>query len=370
MKGLTGRDKQIAQWLALLRVPGIGIATLHRLVRQYTPLDTLFSSPEAAPLSARSRLGLTQINWDKIAEEIAWYDADDKHILLVSDPDYPPLLREINDPPPLLFVYGDKSTLLAWQLAIVGSRNPTVVGKKQAYEFAKCLVQTTAITSGLAIGIDAAAHQGALAGNGATVAVVGTGLDTVYPAQHRRLVDDIIAQGGAIVSEFMLGSTAKAAHFPRRNRIISGLSLGCLVVEAALQSGSLITARMAMEQGREVFAMPGSIHNPLSRGGHQLIKNGAKLVETAMDILEELGSLAAVDDMIVAADDTGQAPTGLDTDYQQLLDHMGYDPIAIDDLTLVSGLTVEATSSMLLLLELQGLVTALSGGRYMRLQAS
>ncbi|MGA7802212.1 MAG: DNA-processing protein DprA, partial [Gammaproteobacteria bacterium] len=213
-------------------------------------------------------------------------------------------------------------------------------------------------------GVDGAAHRGALAAGASTVAVLGTGPDRVYPASHRELAHEV-ASHGALVSEFCPGTPPRPDHFPRRNRLISGLSLGTLVVEAALRSGSLTTARHALEQGREVFAIPGSIHNPLARGCHALIRQGAKLVETAADVLEELGSLAAVEGTPGAAPvppETGS----LTEDYTQLLDLMGYDPISVDHLVECSGLTAEAISSMLLILELRGYVTCGPGGRYAR----
>jgi DNA processing protein len=212
----------------------------------------------------------------------------------VNDGRYPPLLREIPQAPPVLFVHGDPDCLRVPQLAMVGTRNPTPSGRETARQFAAHLAGAgMIITSGLALGIDAAAHQGALAGGGRTIAVMGTSLDRVYPAKHRDLAR-AIAERGALVSELPTGTPALAENFPRRNRLISGLALGVLVVEAALQSGSLITARLALDQGREVFAIPGSIHNPLAKGCHALIRQGAKLVETANDIVEELGALAAV----------------------------------------------------------------------------
>jgi len=217
------------------------------------------------------------------------------------------------------------------------------------------------------MGVDAAAHQGALAGGGKTIAVIGTGLDRVYPAKHAALARDIAASG-AIVSEFPLGTAPRAENFPRRNRIISGLSLGTLVVEAAVQSGSLITARMAMEQGREIFAIPGSIHNPLARGCHQLIRQGAKLVETAEDILEELGALAGVRFLENEESEPHIEKQDTDSDYQVLFEYLGYDPIQIDSVIEKSGLTADAVSSMLLLLELNGQVESFPGGRYARIR--
>ncbi|HDP89853.1 MAG TPA: DNA-protecting protein DprA, partial [Thioalkalivibrio sp.] len=263
------------------------------------------------------------------------------------------------------FVAGEPRLLLTPQLAIVGSRHPTPGGRESAYEFARHLAgHGLTITSGLALGIDAAAHEGALAAPGLTVAVAATGLDRVYPSRHRALAHEI-AEQGALVSEFSVGTGTRAEHFPRRNRIISGLAVGTLVVEAALRSGSLITARLATDQGREVFAIPGSIHNPLARGCHRLIRDGAKLVETAQDILEELDLSPTAGPPEQATD----APTvELDAEYHHLLMCMGYDPVPIDTLVQRSGLTTEAVSSMLLVLELRNLVASLNGGRYERIK--
>ncbi|HFD81242.1 MAG TPA: DNA-protecting protein DprA, partial [Gammaproteobacteria bacterium] len=294
-------------------------------------------------------------------------------ILTLADADYPPLLKATPDPPALLFLHGDADYLLQPQLAIVGSRNPSRDGAALAHEFAAHLARHgLTITSGLALGVDAAAHQGALDGGGATVAVAGTGLDRVYPARHRELAHRIAASG-VLVSEYPPGTAPVAGNFPRRNRIISGLSMGTLVVEAALRSGSLITARAALEQGREVFAIPGSIHNPLARGCHALIREGAKLVETGEDVLEELAPLLRLS----RTDDPGEAslepagepadkPRRLSREYRQLLDCMGYGPISVDQLVERSGLTPDQVCSMLLLLELEDYVVSGSGGRYTR----
>lgn len=362
-------DKQrpLACWLALHRTPGVGPITFARLLTQFGDPEAVFIKPNMAEnISARTRSALLEPDWNKVEQDLAWFDEPDRHIITLQDPRYPALLKQISDPPSLLFVQGDVDLLAQWQVAMVGSRNPSVSGRDTAYEFARYMAQVgLTITSGLAMGIDAAAHQGALAGQGKTIAVIGTGLDRVYPAKHRGLAHDIVS-AGAIVSEFALGTAPRAENFPRRNRIISGLSLGTLVVEAALQSGSLITARMALEQGREVFAIPGSIHNPLARGCHQLIRDGAKLVETAQDILEELGPLAGVQDEEKPTIDLVESEIKLDGDYQILLNHLGYDPIQIDLLIERCRLTADVVSSMLLLLELQGQVESLPGGRYVR----
>lgn len=347
----------------------MGPATFGRLLNQFPNLADLFAQPDLAKgVSDRTRAALHQPDWQKVEQDLVWFEQENRYILTLNDEQYPTLLKQIADPPSLLFIEGDISLLSQWQLAIVGSRNPSPSGRNNAFEFARYLAQgDVAVTSGLAMGIDAAAHEGALAANGKTVAVIGTGLDRVYPAKHSSLARSI-CERGVMVSEFALGTPPLAAHFPRRNRIISGLSLGTLVVEAAIQSGSLITARTAIEQGREVFAIPGSIHNPLSKGCHQLIREGAKLVETAMDIVEELGPLAEVSGLPEA----GVLASGpkheikKDDDYAVLLSCLGYDPIEIDRLVIQSGLTAETVSSMLLLLELDGQVASLSGGRYVR----
>ena len=298
--------------------------------------------------------------------EAAWLAEPNHHLISLADPRYPALLREIADPPAGLYVIGDPDILSATQLGIVGSRNPTPGGSENAHAFAHYLTQSgLTITSGLALGVDAAAHRGALAAGGKTIAVAGTGLDRVYPARHRELAHQIAGQG-ALISEFPLGMPALPANFPRRNRIISGLSLGVLVVEAALQSGSLITARLAADQGREVFAIPGSIHNPLARGCHALIRQGAKLVETAADILEELGPIAQITGLARQTDGVGNITSGLSVEAMALLDCLGFDPTPVDSLIERSGLTPEAVSSMLLVLELQGHVVSAPGGHYNR----
>ena len=359
----------MACWLALHRIPGVGPVTFLRLLDQFVDPQAVFANPKTAQgVSERTRSALLSPDWDQVEQDLIWFSEPNRHIVTFHDPRYPELLKQIADPPSILFVLGDASLLSQWQLAIVGSRNPSASGRDTAFEFARYLAKgEITITSGLAMGIDAAAHQGALAAQGKTIAVIGTGLDRVYPAKHRDLAHDI-TQGGAIVSEFPLGTMPRAENFPRRNRIISGLALGTVIVEAAIRSGSLITARMALEQGREVFAIPGSIHNPLARGCHQLIREGAKLVETADDILEELGALAGIK---IAADtasiQTGNEELQVDADYQILFETLGYDPIEIDLVIERSGLTAEAVSSMLLLLELQGQVESLPGGRYVRI---
>ena len=263
-----------------------------------------------------------------------------------------------------MFVRGNQELLSLPQIAIVGSRNPSALGEETAFNFAKTLSHHGfVITSGLALGIDAASHRGALNAQGYTVAVAGTGLDRVYPARHKELATEIV-NTGVMISEFPPGTTAKANHFPRRNRIISGLCQGLLVVEAAKQSGSLITARMALEQNREVFAIPGSIHNPLARGCNALIREGAKLVETTQDILEELNQYYQQDEKLLPL----ATQSTLDLEQQTLLNRVMFSPTSIDHLVENTGESVEVVSSMLLILELQGYLEATAGGCYMRVK--
>lgn len=286
--------------------------------------------------------------------------------MLAAD-DFPDLLARVADHPPALNVAGDVEALYLPALAIVGSRNPTRGGTDTAYRFAEHLARSGfCIVSGLAQGIDAAAHRGALAAGGKTIAVLGHGLDQVYPPQNAELAAEI-ARSGVLVTEYAEGTPPRRAHFPQRNRLIAGLSLGTLVVEAAVRSGSLITARLAGELGREVFAIPGSIHNPLARGCHRLLRQGARLVETADDILNELAPLLEhlMQNAATTTDVTEQ--TGYDGDYLKLLDALGYDPQTPDELAKKSGLTIDEVSSMLLILELDGAIDALPGGRFSRL---
>jgi len=302
------------------------------------------------------------------AQFSGWADETGHSIIDKSSADYPLLLNQIPGPPDRLYVDGRVDALHLPALAIVGSRNPTRQGRQTAYEFARHLGSAGfCIVSGLAQGIDAAAHEGALDGGATTVAFLGHGVDTVYPESNRKLAERIVA-GGALVSEFPLGTKPRREHFPQRNRLISGLSLGTIVVEAARRSGSLITARLASDQGREVFAIPGSIHNPLSRGCHQLIRQGAKLVESAADIVDELGSL--VDHIATAPDAPAVEEAGFgedDPDYGTLFEALGFDAVSVDELAARSGLTIDQVSSMLLILELEGKIEAQAGGRYSRL---
>lgn len=298
-------------------------------------------------------------------DESEWLQQENHHRIRLGDEAYPELLAGIPGPPDRLYVVGDPEILHLPALAIVGSRNPTSGGAQNAFEFARHLGRTGfCIVSGLAQGIDAAAHRGALAAKAPTVAFLGHGIDRVYPAVNHGLAREI-ARHGALVSEFPLGTAPNRALFPQRNRLISGLSLGTLVVEAARRSGSLITARLASEQGREVFAIPGSIHNPLTRGCHQLIRQGAKLVEAADDIIAELAPLAGhMLQTIDTAISPQEARVEVDEEYVKLLEALGHDPVSADEIVERSGLTIDQVSSMLLILELEGKIEKLSGGRY------
>ena len=369
--------KELESWISLWRVSGVG-------TKYYQTLLSSFNNPAAvfkASALSLKQAGISQNLADTIVDskdsdsakpDLEWLNAaDSHHIITLNCPEYPALLKQIDSPPPLLYIHGNLSIINDPQLAIVGSRNPTQSGITSAYDFAKYLAQTgLCITSGLALGIDGSAHQGALDGNGPTIAIIATGIDRVYPAKHRTLAHKIV-ETGAIISEFPIGTQPRSGNFPRRNRIISGLAHGTLVVEAALKSGSLITARLASEQGREVFAIPGSIHNPLAKGCHQLIRQGAKLVETAQDILEEMSAvidLSEIDQPIVKqSSNTPSAETNTDPEHQILLEKMGYDPIPIDQLVVSTGFKAESIAAMLLILELQNQVSSNGGGTYTRI---
>jgi DNA processing protein len=373
----TSESDDFPYWLALHRAPGIGYRRYQKLLCEFSSPATVFEAGaeqlRAIGLPPESIEYLLNPDWGAVDRDLDWLARTGNSILTCRDPDYPALLKAIPSPPALLFIHGDPDYLTQPQLAIVGSRNPSHDGRSLAADFAAHLAgRGLTITSGLASGIDAASHQGALRAGGGTIAVSGTGLDRVYPARHRELAHQI-AENGVLVSEFPPGTGPLAANFPRRNRIISGLSLGTLVVEAALRSGSLITARAALEQGREVFAIPGSIHNPLSRGCHSLIREGAKLVENGDHILEEIAALIPVSatqsDRESASEqrpEKKQESVKLASEYLQLLDFMGFQPVSIDQLVERSGLTPEQVSSMLLVLELEDHIVGGAGGRYTR----
>ncbi|MDH3325396.1 MAG: DNA-processing protein DprA [Gammaproteobacteria bacterium] len=372
---------QLKYWLALNRTPYIGPVSFRSILEVVDSPQDVFDNINAITkqvnLNARSLAYIKNPDWDAIDEELAWADSPKNHIITINDSRYPRLLSEIHDAPPLLYVHGNADILNRPQLAIVGSRNPSPSGKDCAFQFAKYISeQNIIITSGLALGIDYESHRGALAAQDAsgkqakskTIAIIGTGLNRVYPARHRQIAHDIVDAGGTLISEYPLDTPAKKENFPKRNRIISGMSMGVLVVEAAQQSGSLITARCAGEQGREVFAIPGSIHNPLVKGCHSLIRQGAKLVEKAEHILEELPHMRPLqlktdtDDVI----DTNEHQ--LSSECLDILNHLGFEPTPIDTVVQRSGLTPEAVSSMLLVLELQDYVVSLPGGTYSRVK--
>lgn len=364
---MTQTTDNLRNWLVLTHAPGLGPATFHRLLAQRQDptviLESGLSFWQQTGLSKEAIAFLQAPDWQQIEVDLKWAEQERAAIITLEDTAYPDLLREIADPPPVLYIFGDWKLLQSPQLAIVGSRNPTHAGLETAEEFAKYLAQIgLTITSGMALGIDAAAHQGALKGKGHTVAVVGTGLDRVYPSRHKQLAH-AIAEQGVLVSEFPIGTPPLPSNFPRRNRIISGLSMGVLVVEAARQSGSLITARMALEQGREVFAVPGSIHHPLAKGCNELIRQGAKLVEKAEHILEELAGFAGMVQP-VASELNSEQSLELDEEYQKVLQSVDYAPTSVDKVVERSGLTADTVCSMLLVLELQGFIQALSGGFY------
>jgi DNA processing protein len=312
------------------------------------------------------RAFLTAPDEVELRRDLQWIDSSGARLVLCTDADYPPMLAQTVGAPAVLFVLGSIEALHSPQLAMVGSRNPTAAGRKTAREFAAGFARAgLTITSGLAVGVDAASHEGALVVDGVTVAVFGTGLDAVYPAQNARLAARI-RERGALVSEFPPRTEPSKRNFPRRNRIISGLSHGTLVVEATYRSGSLVTARCAGEQGREVFAIPGSIHSPLSRGCHKLIRDGAKLVEVAEDVLSEL-QIPVQGQRVMAARRRAKTGTPLDKEYEMLLDALGFEPATIDALVERTGLAGDSLASMLLILELEGCVAALPGGRYDRI---
>lgn len=351
-------DASLASWIVLSQIPGLGNEGLRRLLQAFGSPDSVLRA-SVPSLSKFVKLTVANAIVDGIDEsELApiatWLDDPLNCILTIADAEYPQHLLNTADPPLLLYVKGRVDLLNAQSLAVVGSRNATAQGIRNAESFSKSASDAgLCIVSGMAHGIDAAAHLGGLHGIGSSIAVVGTGLDKVYPASNRELAHRL-AQNGTIISEFPLGTPPLAANFPRRNRIISGLSLGCLVVEASLQSGSLITARMALEQGREVFAIPGSIHSPQSKGCHALIKQGAKLVESAQDILEELGYR-------FTAASPNTAPE------HPLFMHLGFDPLDLESLAQRSGLTIAELSAILLQLELDGYIASLPGGLYQRI---
>ena len=390
---MTPIEDELAGWLRLTLRPGVGAERQRALLAAFGLPEQIFAASRSAIASvvgaAVADLLRAPPDNEKVDAALAWAAEPGNRIVTLADPEYPRALLDIADPPVLLYVKGDPARLSGTSLAIVGARSATAPGISNAAAFAKSLAEAgLTIVSGLALGIDAAAHRGALAHpDGITVAVIGTGADRVYPARNQALARQI-AERGVIVSEYPLGTPALPYNFPRRNRLIAGLSRGVLVVEAAVGSGSLITARLATENGREVFAIPGSIHSPLARGCHRLIRDGAKLVETAADVLDELSWGLPASARAAEADvparparsartrETGPAdppfeprtpPPAASAEEIRVLDTLGHDPLDIDALAARSGLTLDALYAILLALELEGHVTRLPGGRFQRL---
>ena len=374
--------EELASWLRLALTPGVGNDTARKLLNAFGLPSQVFRTPSAA-----LRQRVTPAQAAALAQEppelatqldttLAWLDGatdgSPRRVLHLADPDYPSALLDTEDPPLMLYLLGKAARGWPPAIAIVGSRNPTPQGRNNSREFASSLAQAgLTVVSGLALGIDGAAHEGALEGaqpgHWATIAVVGTGLDRVYPRQHEALAARI-AERGLLVSEYPLGTPPFAANFPRRNRIIAGLSEGTLVVEAALQSGSLITARMALEQGKDVFAIPGSIHSTQSRGCHELLRQGAKLVACAQDVLEELrpGLIAPWQDPSTSM----AATSGLTRAAKRLLEAIGFDPVGLDALVARTGTSTAELQAHLLELELAGTVARLPGGLFQRVASS
>jgi DNA processing protein len=378
----TEQQQKYRPWLMLAKTPGIGTKTYSKLLEHFGSPDAVLTASSsdlaAIGLNTKSLNFLKAPDWSLVDADFAWAEQQSAHILSLDDELYPRLLREIADPPPILYVYGQLSALSLNPFAMVGSRNPSKTGTETAFAFAKHLsLMGFSIVSGLALGIDAASHEGALAAGGATIAVTGTGLDRVYPAKHKDIAHKI-TETGALVSEFPPGTAPTPGNFPRRNRIISGLSYGVLVVEATLKSGSLITARLAVEQGREVFAVPGSIHHPQAKGCNALIREGAKLVETAQHILEEFQGIGSVMLDNLSQENYGKNgqsvenfenpsdSTELDDEYRKVLEGVGFEPTSVDIVITRCGLTADAVCSMLLVLELRGYINSVTGGGYSR----
>jgi DNA processing protein len=356
----------LSAWIALSLIPNLGPISFRKLLAHFGEPEAVFAAGINELREIVSEDVTRHISQGRsdgaLADALAWLEREAHHLITLADARYPPALLQIPDPPPLLYVEGDVAKLSAPALSVVGSRSATPQGLSTTKNFARALSDAgLTIVSGLALGIDSAAHRGGLAGASGSIAVLGTGVDVVYPARNRELAAEL-AKNGALVSELPLGYPVLAANFPRRNRLISGLTLGCLVVEAALHSGSLITARCALEQGREVFAIPGSIHSPLSKGTHSLIKQGAKLVEHVDDVLQELRWRAQ------SVEIAQPAATEADPRVASLQAAMGFDPCAVDTICARSGLAANLVSSLLLELELEGKVANLPGGLYQRIE--
>lgn len=371
MDGLS-EHSQLHSWLILLHAGAVAGPNLHQLLEKLATPQTVIDAAQAGLLN-RSQLPekaidcLRKPDRKEIEHEIEYLEHPRHHLITFNSPRYPPLLKQVAPPPLALFVRGDPDALVTQQVAIVGSRRPTVDGRKDSRYFAGQLAkQGVTVTSGLARGIDAEAHKGALAQQGRTVAVLGSGLDCIYPKANAGLADTI-SEDGALVSEFPLSWRPFAGNFPRRNRIISGLSAAVLVVEATRTSGSLITAKHGLEQNREVFAVPGSIRNPMKQGCHGLLREGAGLAERVEDIFAALGPLSNFNETSSpAAVPQGEVINGLDEQEKVLLDNIGYEPTSLDEIVNVTKLGIEYITGRLLNLELEGLITAVAPGSYMR----
>ena len=368
----ASRIALLTDWLRLDGARGVGLRTAHLLLEAFGSPRAIFQAGHAAlsehvgPALARNLSAPpTRATRELIAATLAWLQHPSHHVLALGDAAYPQALANIPDPPLLLYIQGRIDLLARPALAIVGSRNATLQGKANAAAFATAVSDAgVCVVSGLALGIDAAAHEGALRGAGSTIAVVGTGADLFYPARNRALAERI-ANDGCIVSEYALGTPPSSGNFPRRNRIISGLASGVLVIEAAAQSGSLITARVAAEQGREVYALPGSIHAPLAKGCHKLIRDGARLVETVDEILEamQVSPLASPP----SANGTATSALPTESDCTDLLAQLGHEALAVDDLLERLGTSIGQLSMGLLALEMAGMIERLPGGKVQRI---
>ncbi|HVE09000.1 MAG TPA: DNA-processing protein DprA [Paraburkholderia sp.] len=371
MQAIAKTDHEVAAWLRLALAPGLRPAALRALLTEFGLPDAVLGQPfdvlarVTNAIAAHAVLAAPGAHFDAHLEALLAWRAEPGHALLaLDDPAYPPALLTMPDPPPLLYVKGHLAALHRRSVAIVGSRSATPQGVEDSARFARALSNAgLCVVSGLALGIDAAAHRGALLGPAGTVAVVGTGVDVVYPTVHHALAQQI-AGAGALLSEWPLGTPARAAHFPQRNRLIAGLVSGVLIVEAAMRSGSLITARLANEMGRDVYALPGSIHAPLARGCHRMIKQGAKLVETPEDVLEELGIDTTASKP--AVDPAAPSASPLPPDARRLLRAVGHAPATLEILATRTEMAHSELQGALLELELAGHLVALPGGRYVR----
>ncbi len=370
-----------SSWLHLLNAPGLGFTRISLLLEHFGDANEIIKQNKFSPefkIPQKAINYLSKASDDLIKSELDWLLKPDNHILTLDDPLYPPQLKQISDPPILLFVKGDPNTLLLPQLAVVGSRHASQSGLNNAQAFCFDLAQRgLVITSGLAAGIDTQAHQGAIDAQGQTVAVMGTGINAIYPKKNQTLAKTI-PYHGAVVSEFPFNTPPNAHNFPRRNRVIAGLAMGTLVVEAAQKSGTLITARLSIENNRPVMAIPGSIHNPLAKGCHQLIKQGAQLVESAQDILHEIAagismltdqlktSINDIEDEVL--DNQSLKPNiELSDSQKDIYKHLDFNPIAFDDIVLLTDLSSNDVASDLLIMELSGLVEKLPGAKYQKI---